>query len=408
MDTEEVMIWSTPMQGAVTAEALVGIDYQGFAREVTNLRREINATLGVDDLTHLRKIQRWGRICTVLGYGTAWIFPNPISALLISQGIVTRWLLMHHIGHRGYDKVPGVPPRYTSKVFAMGWRRYVDWFDWIVPEAWNYEHNVLHHYNTGERGDPDLVERNLGFLRRSNQPRWRRYLYVALLAATWKVAYYAPSTLLQLQNRRRCREGSETARSASFIALFDPFTRGGKEFWARCLLPYGLGRFVLLPALFLPLGSRAALFVLVNSVLAEIITNVHEFCVIGPNHTGDDLYRFDEPIKDKSEFFARQVLGSVNYTCGRDRLDYPQSWLNYQIEHHLFPDVPMLKYQQYHDRVRELCARYGLYYRKEPIFRRLKKLVSVMIGDSSMLRVGALTHAAAPTAEPAIDQALAG
>jgi hypothetical protein len=37
-------------------------------------------------------------------------------------GRSTRWLLMHHVGHRGYDKVPGVPAKYTSKVFARGWR----------------------------------------------------------------------------------------------------------------------------------------------------------------------------------------------------------------------------------------------------------------------------------------------
>jgi fatty acid desaturase len=151
-----------------------------------------------------------------------------------------------------------------------------------------------------------------------------------------------------------------------------------------------------LPALFLPLGARAALFVLINSILAELITNVHEFCVIGPNHTGDDLYRFDEPIKDKSEFFARQVLGSVNYTCGSDAVDYPQSWLNYQIEHHLYPDIPMLKYQQYHQRVRALCEQYGITYRKEPLARRVRKLVSVMIGDTSMLRIDSLSRTGSP------------
>lgn len=380
------------MHAAATNDDPTTIDYRGFAREVTALRREIQASFGQEDLAHLYKVQRWGRACSALGYASAWVIPNPLSAFLISQGIVTRWLLMHHIGHRGYDKVPGVPSRYTSKVFAQGFRRYLDWFDWIVPEAWNYEHNVLHHYNTGEKGDPDLVERNVAFLRRSRRPRWQRYLYVALLAATWKVAYYAPSTLMQLQNQRRRRSGHGTARSASFVALFNPITHSGREFWLRCLLPYTLGRFVILPALFLPLGVRAALFVLINSLFAEVITNVHEFCVIGPNHTGDDIYRFDEPIKDKSEFFARQVLGSVNYSCGSDAIDYPQSWLNYQIEHHLYPDIPMLKYQQYHERVRALCTRYGLAYRKEPLHRRIRKLLSVMIGDSSMLRIESLSR----------------
>ncbi len=33
-----------------------------------------------------------------------------------------------------------------SQRFAQGKRRFIDWFDWILPEAWNYEHNILHHY----------------------------------------------------------------------------------------------------------------------------------------------------------------------------------------------------------------------------------------------------------------------
>ena len=103
------------------------VDYEGFARAVKALGEEAQSQLGDDDIRHLRKIERWGRLCTIVGYGTAWLAPNPLSALLISQGAFTRWTtLMHHIGHRGYDRVPGIPPRYTSKVFASGWRRFVD------------------------------------------------------------------------------------------------------------------------------------------------------------------------------------------------------------------------------------------------------------------------------------------
>jgi fatty acid desaturase len=381
---------NSPLRKSPPLDELNAIDATGFAKAMTALRLEVNASLGPSDLAHMLKVERWGRLCTVLGYATAWLIPNPVSAYLISQGILTRWLMMHHVGHRGYDQVPGIPARYTSKVFALGWRRYLDWFDWILPEAWNYEHNVLHHYNTGERADPDLVERNVGFVRHSKGPRWLRYLYVVLLAATWKLSYYAPSTLLEYQNERRRRQGHPPAKTVSSVTLFSPLSAAGREFWLRCVLPYGLMRFLVVPALFLPLGLKASLFVFVNSVLAEVMTNVHSFCVIGPNHTGDDLYRFDEPIQDKTEFFARQVMGSVNYHCGTDRVDYLQAWLNYQIEHHLFPDLPMLKYQQYHARIRELCAQYGLRYQQDAVWKRVGKLVSIMVGKSSMLRIPAL------------------
>lgn len=364
---------------------LKDIDSAGFAREVAALRREVNADLGDADIKHLRRIERMGRACTLLGYSTAWLLPNPISAFLMSQGNLTRWLLMHHISHRGYDKVPNIPARYTSQKFAMGWRRFVDWFDWVLPEAWAYEHNTLHHYNTGELADPDLVEHNMEFLRKGNKSFPMRYLLVFLFALTWKISYYAPNTYLEVTNNERRKRNEPPISSNGTV--FNPFCRDGWTFWRRCLLPYALMRFVALPLCFLPLGGKAALFVLINSFLAEFITNLHSFCVIGPNHSGDDLYRFDSGSKDRAEFFARQVVGSVNYPCGTDGVDYAHAWLNYQIEHHVLPDIPMRQYQRVQPRMKELCARYGLPYVQEGVFKRVRKLVHIMVGRTSMRRV---------------------
>ena len=108
---------------------------------------------------------------------------------------------------------------------------------------------------------------------------------------------------------------------------------------------------VLIPSLFLPLGKTAATFVLINSIAAELIANIYSFIIIVPNHAGDDLYRFDTPVTDQAEFYVRQVTGSVNFTCGNDFIDFLHGWLNYQIEHHVFPDIPMLKYQQYQPKI---------------------------------------------------------
>ena len=55
----------------------------------------------------------------------------------------------------------------------------------MLPEAWNLEHNRLHHYHLGEIKDPDLVERNLHFLRDAPIPKAMKYLFVLLLAPIW-------------------------------------------------------------------------------------------------------------------------------------------------------------------------------------------------------------------------------
>ena len=40
-----------------------------------------------------------------------------------------------------------------------------EWFDWWLVEGWNIEHNNLHHYNLGEKTDPDVFEDSLKVLR---------------------------------------------------------------------------------------------------------------------------------------------------------------------------------------------------------------------------------------------------
>ncbi|MFT3766365.1 MAG: fatty acid desaturase [Minicystis sp.] len=363
-------------------------DADGFARALKALREEVDRDLGPRDFEHLRKIGRWGRLSTALGYATAWIAPNPVSAFLISTGSVTRWtMMMHHISHRALDDIPGVPERYTSKGFAQGARRFVDWLDWILPEAWHHEHDVLHHYHTGEIEDPDLVEENMRAVREMDAPLAVKYAIVAFYAFTWKLTYYAPSTFQALVAQRRRRAGLPKVEGEDGnLSAFNPLTPEGREFWRRCVLPYGLARFVVAPALFLPFGPIAAGNVLANSVFAEALTNLHTFLIIAPNHAGEDVHRFEGRAGSRAEFFVRQVLGSVNFHGGDEVSDFLQGYLNYQIEHHLFPDLPPLKYREIKPRVQEICARFGVPYVEESVFTRARKLVAVMVGEASMRR----------------------
>jgi fatty acid desaturase len=342
-----------------------------FLLDLRALRREIDASLGEEDIAHLRKIERLGRTATAVGLATAWLAPNPVSMVALSLGRSTRWLLMHHIGHRGYDKVPGVPTRYTSKVFARGRRRFFDWCDWMIPEAWIYEHNILHHSHTGEEKDPDLIERNAASLREGALPMPLRYAAVGFLALTWRSFYYAPATVKAWVSRHADRPTTESE---------------ARVLWGRCYLPYAAIQFGLLPAAFLPLGPLAAASALVNSLGAEALTNLHTFCVVGPNHTGEDLYRFTTRPASKAEAMRRQVVGSVNYACGSELVDYAHLWLNYQIEHHIWPDLPMLRYREVQPKVKALCEKHGVPYVQESVFARVKKMVRVAVGKASMKR----------------------
>ena len=349
---------------------------RGLYDEVRALRAEVDASLGPEDLAHLTRIERWGRAATAVGLATAWIAPNPVSAVALSLGRSTRWLLMHHVGHKGYDKVPNVPREYTSEVFAQGARRWRDWPDWMLPQAWIYEHNILHHHHTGERRDPDLIERNVAWLNDPRVPKPVRWALLGVLGVSWKASYYAPNTLRVWLHRHDPKGARPSTTRAQRV----------KKLLRESYVPYAARTFVALPLAFAPLGPWAVFSALCNSVMGEALSNFHTFFVVGPNHTGDDLYRFDDRPESKDEYLARQVLGSVNYRTGGDLNDYAHLWLNYQIEHHLFPDIPMLKYRQVQPKVRALCEKYGLPYVQQPVWTRFRKMAEVFVGDARMLR----------------------
>lgn len=362
------------------------IDLAALEADLNALRDRLRAEAGPDDLAHLRKMCRWNRLCFALGYGTAWIAPNPLSVALISTGIFTRWATMaHHVLHRGYDKLADTPPQLTSKGFARGWRRWIDWPDWMHPATWCHEHNTLHHYKLGEVADPDQPEHNIEFLRRSWAPRPLRYLGILLVALFWKIYYYPTNSEATVVARERERAKRPFSRPwVLHRSLWLPWHAIGRRVWLRAWLPYGIYRFVLLPLPFLLVGRWAWFAVLINSVLAELMSNVHGFITIVTNHAGEDLYRFDRPIRSRGEFYLRQIVGSTNFRCGGDLNDFMHGWLNYQIEHHLWPDMSMLQYRKAQPEVQAICARHGVPYVQESVWRRLGKLLRVLAGDASM------------------------
>ena len=363
------------------------VDREQLAKDLNEIHQDVLSRMGEDDFKHLKKMERWGRVCSLLGYGTAWIMPNPISALLISQGSFTRWTQMTHpIVHKGYDKINDVPESYTSKKFAQGWRRFIDWPDWITPDGWHQEHDILHHYNLGEKLDPDHLQHNMEWLRQSKAPMWVRFLVVIVFTAVWKILYYTPRAHKELtisQARQNREELPEFTRTGAWSF----FTKQGRALWFESILPYIGFRFILLPLLFLPLGTFAAMSVLLNSLLAEAFTNMHTFLVIVPNHAGDDVMMFEEKGKGRGEFYLRQILGSVNYPTGSDFNDFFYGWLNYQVEHHLWPDIPLSQYQYAQPKVVEVCKKHGIPYRQDSVFKRLLKAMDIMVGRTSMLKV---------------------
>ena len=364
---------------------------------------EIKANLGPvgqEDFDHLLKLERWGRAFTLSGFFMIYLVTSLemsvglssfgfwtlgiIAAILIGVGNVTRWAdVTHPVLHGAYDKVPNIPKKYTKAGYARGSRRWIDWMDWIKPEAWEYEHNIMHHYHLGEDDDPDNVERNLQWLINSSAPTWSKRLVVYLFAAAWKFMYYAPNTLRILENKERRKKRLPEIDDYEI----SPFTKNGAELWKNYYLPYIGLKFVFLPLLFLPLGTGAVWSAFIIMFMAEAYANLHSFLVIVPNHSAGDIYQFSEPHKSQGEFYLRQIMGSVNYDTGSDLIDFTQGFLNYQIEHHLFPNIPHSYYQKMQPLVKEVCKKHNLEYRQDSVFKRIGMTVDLMVGKTKLLKV---------------------
>eukprot|EP01082_Thalassiosira_pseudonana_P004600 g4054.t1 g4054 contig15:244867-245283(-) len=97
------------------------------------------------------------------------------------------------------------------------------------------------------------------------------------------------------------------------------------------------------------------------------------------------MYRFRDGCRPYSgSFYLRQVLASVDFWTGSDINDFMHGYLNYQIEHHLWPSLSMLSYKRSQPLVKALCKKHGVPYVQENVFKRLKKTVDIMTGASSM------------------------
>ncbi len=347
------------------------------------LEAELRSGDGRDDVRHMKRMIRWGRACSAVGYGTCWIAINPVSIVAISLGAVARWTIVsHHLCHRAFDKNEHAPAAWDGRRFGRGLRRFVDWLDWMPTDAWHQEHDLDHHYKLGETEDPDAAEYNTDWLRRPRIPMVFRLAFVALMALIWKPTYYAANTVNAHHNARERRAGTRTERM--LIAdrrVWLPWHPRGRDLWLRAWLPNVAWRFALpigLAVAFAP--PSVAVAIAVNLLAAELLANAHGFGVVVPNHTGSDLYRFENPAASRGEFLLRQVLGSCDFRCGGDVNDFLHGFLNYQVEHHLWPDLTPRQLQRAHAGVKRICAAHGVPFVQESVWTRAAKMVRVLVG----------------------------
>ena len=139
----------------------------------------------------------------------------------------------------------------------------------------------------------------------------------------------------------------------------------GKSAKARTALVGKIARqtvkdYVIFPALSRSRWRRT----LAANVAANLLRNLWAYVVIFCGHFPDGAEKFTADVLEhetRAEWYLRQMLGAANFKAG-PLLAFSSGNLCYQIEHHLFPDLPSNRYAQIAVRVRALCDKYDLPY----------------------------------------------
>jgi linoleoyl-CoA desaturase len=111
----------------------------------------------------------------------------------------------------------------------------------------------------------------------------------------------------------------------------------------------------------------------VANFASNIIRNLWAYAIIFCGHFPDQTYVFtEEEAEDESRgaAYVRQLIGAANIE-GSPLFHVISGNLGYQVEHHLYPDMPSTRYGEIAPRVREICERYELPYNTGPFRQQL-------------------------------------
>jgi NADPH-dependent stearoyl-CoA 9-desaturase len=345
---------------------------EALARELDQLRSRTVAELGEPDAEYIRRIIKAQRGLEVAGRGLLMVgFLPPtwlggVAALSLSK-ILDNMEIGHNVMHGQYDWMKD--PSLNSQQF--------EWDTACPGEQWRYSHNYVHHTHTNVLG----MDRDIGYgiLRMSEDQPWRARdlgnpIYATLLALLfqWGVAAH------DLEVERI--EAGEVAFSDK-RAILQAIWRKGRRQVLRDYVAFPL------------LAGPGAPFVLTGNLSANTLRNVWSFMIIFCGHFPDGTHEFSEAEVEqetRGAWYVRQMLGSANLTGGR-LFHILSGNLSYQIEHHLFPDIPARRYGELATEVREICERYGLPYNAGSLPKQfgsvIKKIVRLALpwggGDAS-------------------------
>ena len=319
-----------------------------LAREFDALHDEVFAELGERDAKYIHAMIEMHRRLLVAArltllasrYKPAWVAG---TAMLSLAKILENMEIGHNVMHGQWDWMN------DPYIHSSTW----DWDTASTKEAWKHSHNYVHHTFTNIRGK----DKDLGYeiMRIDPHQPWHpvyllQPVYNLLLMAffEWGVAFHD----LDVEALRK----GEKSKADVLEEL--------KGIWGKARRQI-VKDYVAFPLL--SVGSFKQ--TLAANFAANVIRNVWSHAIIFCGHFPDQTYTFSqEEVEGETRggWYVRQLLGAANID-GSPLFHVISGNLGYQVEHHLYPDMPSTRYGEIAPRVREICERYDLPYNSGPL-----------------------------------------
>ncbi len=375
-----------------------------IGREFEELHEQVKNDLGERDAKYIRSVIALQRRLALIGrlemIASRWRIPWMLGAGTLGLAkILENMEIGHNVLHGQWDWMN------DPVINSHAW----DWDTASTAEAWRHSHNYIHHTYTNILGK----DRDLGYeiMRIDPQQGWHPvyllqpiYNILLMMLFEWGVAVHdldftairsGEKSLEQVRKELRGIAGkartqiqkdyiawpliSGLVMTAIEAAIFATRSRpdGGKVRVRRAL-----GRLRRRPArrgeVVRELVARRSFRepfrrTLTANLTANVIRNVWSYAIIFCGHFPDQTYTFSqEEVAEETRggWYVRQLTGAANIDGG-PLFHLLSGNLGYQVEHHLYPDLPSTRYGEIAPKVREICVRHGLPYNSGPFHQQL-------------------------------------
>jgi NADPH-dependent stearoyl-CoA 9-desaturase len=335
-----------------------------LGRELDAIHDDVYSDLGERDSRYIRstiKLHRHlvlGARAMLIGsrYRPLWLAGT--AALSLAK-ILENMEIGHNVMHGQWDWMN------DPDINSQSW----DWDTASPAQAWRHSHNYEHHTFTNIRGK----DRDLGYeiMRIDPHQRWHPIYLLQPLYNLLLMGFFEWGVAIHDLNGEAIRTGEKPKAQ-----VLQELKAIGAKARRQIVKDY-----IAFPALSALIGGRGSLAAsrrsfkatLTADFTANILRNVWAHSIIFCGHFPDQTYTFSEQEvaeETRGGWYVRQLLGSANIDGG-SLFHLLAGNLSFQVEHHLFPDMPSSRYAEIAPRVREICRRYGLPYNTGPLHRQL-------------------------------------